>query len=129
MYCLFFNIIPQPAPRPRVTRRGTYNPTRYTEYKNFISVVGRQNIDKPIVGALEMEIIFNMPIPKSYSNKKKIALMGTHHTKRPDLDNLIKSIKDGLSGVAYKDDSQVSVIVAKKIYSTVPSVEVMIREL
>lgn len=30
-----------------------------------------------------------------------------HHTKKPDLDNLAKNIKDALTGSLYKDDSQV----------------------
>lgn len=48
------------------------------------------------------------------------------HTKRPDLDNLIKFVKDCLNGVVYQDDSQVFSIQAEKRYSEDPKTEVFI---
>lgn len=53
-------------------------------------------------------------------------------TTRPDVDNVLKSIKDGLNGVVYADDSQVVRVVAEKRYALPGAqlgVEVLVREL
>jgi len=53
-----------------------------------------QLIDKPI--ALSVSFVF------AHRNKK---LWGTYKTTRPDLDNLLKPLKDALSETVIKDDS------------------------
>lgn len=37
-------------------------------------------------------------------------------TVPPDLDKLIRAVLDALTGVAYRDDSQVTLILASKVY-------------
>lgn len=39
-----------------------------------------------------------------------------HHTIPPDLDHLIRAVKDSLTGIAYEDDSQVTSVSASKVY-------------
>lgn len=63
-------------------------------------------IDAPVTVTVE----FIMPRPKSLP--KKII----HHVRKPDLDKLIRSTLDGLSGVAYTDDNRVNTIHATKRY-------------
>ena len=53
-------------------------------------------------------------------------LNGKACTKKPDCDNLIKSILDSLNGVAYKDDSQVTDVHIKKRYNRDEGIEVEI---
>lgn len=36
---------------------------------------------------------------------------------RPDVDNLVKSVADGLNGTAYADDAQVVSVVAQKLHA------------
>jgi Holliday junction resolvase RusA-like endonuclease len=50
-------------------------------------------------------------------------------TKRPDLDNCIKSITDALNGIAYQDDSYIVEVIARKWWAEQPLVEITIIEL
>ncbi len=51
------------------------------------------------------------------------------HTKRPDLDNCVKFVKDCLNGIVWWDDSQVYEVHAKKIYDENPRTYIIIREI
>jgi Holliday junction resolvase RusA-like endonuclease len=39
------------------------------------------------------------------------------HEKKPDLDNLLKALKDALTGLAWRDDSQVCQCYCEKRYA------------
>jgi len=105
-------ITPMGAPRPRVTRNGTYNPTRYTNYKRAIALQCRHI--KKHDGPVKLTLAFQFRYPKSWSKKRKAE---THyHASKPDTDNLIKGIKDALNGIAYRDDAQVVHVEAIKYY-------------
>ena len=56
-------------------------------------------------------------------------LNGDWATKKPDSDNIIKIILDGLNKVAYYDDSQVCKVNFEKKYADIPRVEVKIKNL
>ena len=74
-------------------------------------------------GALRLYARFIMPRPKSRAKDE-------HHVCRPDVDNLLKSVLDGLNGIVYNDDSQIVRIEADKAYEGVvgvPSVYVCIQ--
>lgn len=60
---------------------------------------------------VDVKCTFFMPKPKSMAKKY------WRHTKRPDLDKLIRAICDSLTGIIYNDDSQVFSIEAAKFYS------------
>ena len=53
---------------------------------------------------VKVTIVVHKPIPKS--KPKKIEVMP--FTQKPDIDNIAKAVLDGLNGVAYRDDSQVT---------------------
>ena len=68
-------------------------------------------------GAIEMEVVVINEPPASTSKARKERLTkGEYKLTKPDLDNVLKSILDGLNGVAFKDDSQVVSIKAEKRY-------------
>lgn len=80
--------------------------------------------DKPIA----LTATFGMPIPgrliKKNSQPWKVALPVT----KPDVDNIYKSVADVLTGIVYKDDSQITHTVIRKIYSDRPFVKITISE-
>nr|WP_082786584.1 RusA family crossover junction endodeoxyribonuclease [Sporosarcina psychrophila] len=48
-------------------------------------------------------------------------------TTKPDVDNYVKAIKDGLIKVIWQDDSQVVDLKVRKFYSLSPKVVVCIK--
>lgn len=58
-------------------------------------------------------------VPKSYSKQKRQLIARFLHLPRvkPDSDNIAKIILDGLNGIAYKDDSQVTTLIVRKRYT------------
>ena len=126
MASIFIDIRPKAAPRPRVTRNGTYNDPSYTNYKKTIALQSK-NTFKQKDTALAMHLEFYFKIPKSWSKEKKENI--PHHTSIPDVDNLTKSIKDALNGIAYKDDSQVISVFARKQYGVKDGVMIDIVEI
>ena len=127
---------PIPKGRPRFRRTKTFI-TTYTPKKtlNFEELVRKhaseamgptQILETPVWVAL----YFKLPIPQSYSKKRSEAcLKGLEKPiKRPDLDNLIKSVLDGMNGVVFKDDSQITVLHCTKVYSNVPGVNILVKE-
>lgn len=73
------------------------------------------------LGAVRLELAFHMKKPKSYPKTKVLPA-----TKKPDLDKMVRSVKDALTGIFYVDDSQVVELVASKRYGDAPGVEIRI---
>lgn len=101
----------QPKQRPRFKRCGsfiqTYTPQQTLDYQKLVGDSYKQKYgDKKLNGALMMAIDAYFNVPKSYSKKKKAELWGKPNTQHNgDIDNVAKSILDGLNGVAYDDDT------------------------
>lgn len=78
----------------------------------------------PYEGPIKLSLIFRMPIPKSLPKRTPSFMV-----KAPDLDKMVRSIKDSLSGVLYRDDRQVVCVEAHKIYGTEPGVIVRVERI
>ena len=101
--------------KPRMTRRDKFPPPRpcvkkYWKFKDeLIACAEKENF--VLGGKVYME--FHLPMPKSWSKKKKIQMLGECHMSKPDLDNCIKSVGDCLKD----DDQTIHEIIAKKFWS------------
>lgn len=122
---------PQPKERPRVIKGHAYTPTKTAQYEARLAREWAAKYPDQAEGDLTMGLKFYMPIPVSWSKaKKEQAKRGLKRPSiRPDIDNLIKIVLDGLNGVAYIDDKQVIGITAEKFYGETPRVEVVITEI
>lgn len=120
-------VTPVPAPRPRVTKYGTYNDSGYTAYKNLIARVARSKRERILEGMIKLEIEFIYTTPKNWSKTKKAN--ATYKTSKPDIDNLTKGAMDALNNIAYKDDAIVVELVARKLYGDKAGVIIKIEEL
>ena len=99
--------------RPRHNSWGTYTDPKDRLYEadirqQFIDQIGEQF--RYFTGPVHVALEFTRPLPKSYPKKRN----GEADTAKPDVDNLAKSVLDALSGVAWRDDSQVTVLKAEK---------------
>lgn len=122
--------------RPRAAMVGgharLYTPAKTEKYEARVAVFGQQAMAgrAPLAGAVALSVAAYFPIPPSWPKKRQAAARaGTElHTKKPDLDNVIKAIKDGLNGIVWADDSQVAVLrECRKAYSDTPSVVVTVE--
>ena len=68
----------------------------------------------PLSGALKVSIVFHCRQPKKPSNVWPIG----------DIDNHVKGILDSLNGWAWLDDVQITLLTAKKCYSSTPRIEI-----
>lgn len=120
--------------RPRMTRQGfAYTPPKTVNYENLIKYTFQSEFPshEPFLGLIEANITCIFDIPKSYSKKKTKELLETHnnYNHKPDLDNIAKIILDSLNGIAYKDDSQVTVLHINKEYGNQAKVIVELEEI
>ncbi len=131
---ILFNIpgVPVAKARPRVTKSGrAYTPQKTRSYEDlvkwsYIQNYGTVTLERP----LAVEIVFYMPMPKSATNPQKSKMLRGEikPVKRPDIDNLAKTVLDGLNGVAYKDDNQIIELKLQKRYGENPRTQVFITE-
>lgn len=126
--------------RPRFYRKGNFvgaykTSEQETEEGRFLIMAMKQlrvSGVSPVESGIPLRLscTFIMPIPKSTSKKKSKQMIDGEikHTKKPDLDNLIKFTKDCLNGVAWHDDSQVVEYGAmKKVYGDEPMTRILIE--
>jgi len=116
----------------RMTRRGKFtneSAQRYLRYKDDIGYQIKGIVEVPATKAVGVNAIFYMPIPESWSQKKKKAAVGQYVTKKPDVDNLVKGLFDAANGILWADDNLVAKCSAVKIYSDDPRIEIEYGEL
>jgi Holliday junction resolvase RusA-like endonuclease len=139
----FFEIpgVPIAKRRPRFSRGRTYSDQKEQEndFKWLLKVAHsteeqladnwtRRTYHPPLAGPIFLKIIFTMPIPASFSKKKRKLLEGKAHLKTPDLDNLLKFFMDCANGILWKDDVQVYAIHAGKEYGVTPETRAEVIE-
>ena len=128
-------IEPKGQQRPRFFSAGRFKKAykdkgQKLEEAKIMGLLYGQAPQSPLEGALELEVVAYMPIPKSFPKWKQLAAQSNEirPAKKPDWDNLAKQICDILNGVAWTDDAQIVGAMVKKFYSLSPRWEVRITE-
>jgi Holliday junction resolvase RusA-like endonuclease len=83
---------------------------------HFLKAVGQ--LWKPLDCPIVISIIAFFPMPKS-ANKSEKESGSRRKTTKPDLDNIIKSVCDGLNKMAWVDDSRVWYIKSARKFETI----------
>lgn len=135
---LNFNIPGEPCAqgRPRFTTINghvrAYDPTKSRNYKSFVKMLALAAVKEQDWMYTELPVFITitcyLPVAKSKSKKyREAALAGEiFPTRKPDVDNVFKTITDALSGIAYKDDKQIVYACINKLYGSEPLVKVLV---
>ena len=122
--------LPVAKGRPRFTRSGhTYTPDKTRQYEALVRSCFDTQCGAPFAPEQPVFVMIcaYFSIPKSYPKYQRLALDGAFHLKKPDADNVAKSVLDALNGHAYPDDSAVQIAGVYKIYTNAsPRVEVIL---
>lgn len=98
--------------RPKATaiagRARVYTPKETVSFERQVAEIARPSFPVPIEGPVKLRVVAVFEIPKSWTKKRKAEAIGAFHVQRPDGDNLLKAIKDGLNRIAWTDDCQVA---------------------
>ena len=102
-----------PLPKPRMVRSDSWKKRpivlRYWMYKDEMKLKCRRFK----LGAA-FKVVFVIPMPKSWSQKKRNLMEALPHQQRPDIDNLTK----GLMDILCEEDSHIHWIEARKVWGT-----------
>lgn len=129
--------VPVGKGRPKFSTFGgypkAYTPVKTVNYENLVKIAFQQTGEQPFERETQLraDITAFFPIPKSVSKKKREEMNRglLMHTKKPDCDNIAKSILDALNGLAYYDDSQICELSVYKMYSDEPHAEIVINSI
>ena len=102
---------PQSKARARVTRTGhTYTPKTTVDAERRVRECFEATVCEPFSNAVGVELAF---------------FQGTR--ARRDIDNMVKLVLDALNGVAWTDDVQVNVVLARRVYTVKDRARSVIR--
>jgi Holliday junction resolvase RusA-like endonuclease len=96
-----------------------YTPTATKNYEEYVGFLAKRAKVPKRAGSVGLVLRFVLEPPTKWkAAERRDALRSQRfaHDKHVDLDNLIKSLCDGLNGVAWGDDQQVVEITASKRY-------------
>ena len=111
--------------RARATRGGfVYTPAATRKYEAYARLVASTAMASrpPLQGPVRLELVVELPIPGSWSRKKRLAAIAglILPTTRPDLDNYVKSALDAINTIVIADDCQITELRAHKRYGQHP---------
>ncbi len=96
-------------------------------WQTTVSLVAQDHKQSPLwEGPIWMTLCFYLPRPKAVSMKKR-----PYPITIPDLDKLVRTVADALTGVVYSDDNQICWLNLKKLYADgekTPGVSILISQ-
>jgi Holliday junction resolvase RusA-like endonuclease len=122
--------------RPRFRRFGnfvqTYTDSKTKSYETLVKEAAKQAMgsSEPLEGPVRLDLIIRLPVPKSYSKKRSMDCLMSREwpTKKPDWDNVAKSVADAMNDIVFLDDTQIVIARVVKTYSEEAGVDVQVTE-
>lgn len=109
-----------------------YTPDQTARYENLVKLAARQAMGtwEPMQGAVELVLLLHMPVPASWSQKRRAAALSgqVRPTTKPDCSNVLKAVEDAMNGVVFVDDKQIADVTICKRYSAQPQACVQVTE-
>ncbi len=126
------DIVGKERPRVNTYTYMVYTPNRTKEYEKLIQQYFKIKYPnhETLLGRLSVEIIAYMKIPKNTSKKKSNEMIegNISPTKKPDIDNITKSVLDAMNKFVFKDDNQISKLAVEKRYGETEKVYIKVEE-
>ena len=126
--------VPVPKGRARACVRNGhvahYTPEKTARFENLVKMAAMGATQEPFTGPVALTCAFVLPVPASYSKKRRDACLNGYEwpSKKPDTDNLLKAVLDGCNGVVWNDDCQVVQFHnVTKVYGAVPMTTVRVQ--
>jgi Holliday junction resolvase RusA-like endonuclease len=111
---------PQGKARARFGKSGVYTPAKTVAYEDAIGMLAKASMrgKEQLSGPLHVDMRAVVKIPRSWSvRKQQAALLGEiRPTSKPDIDNILKAIADGMNGIVYRDDAAIVSANVSKVY-------------
>jgi Holliday junction resolvase RusA-like endonuclease len=126
---------PRGKGRPRFRNAGrftqVYTPQETLAYEKEVAEEYTRAGGYMFEGPVWVTVMMCFQIPKTATKKDQEAMRNYEIVPncRPDVDNVLKAVLDGLNGVAYHDDTQVTVVLCERCYADEACIEVEVREL
>jgi len=108
-----------PIGKPRMTQRDKWK--KRDAVQRYYAFKDHANLLRIKIPESNAHIIFHVPMPKSWSQKKRDAMRGQPHQSRPDVDNFTKALLDSL----FAEDSNIWDIRTTKLWSDDGAIEVI----
>jgi Holliday junction resolvase RusA-like endonuclease len=99
---------PIPKGRPRFARGKVHTPTRTRDYEKLVKALAlkARGTTKPFTGPVGVVVLIGQD--ETHVEIRPVGVAAVPKAKiRGDIDNIAKSLMDGLNRVIYKDDRQV----------------------
>ncbi|WP_108482277.1 RusA family crossover junction endodeoxyribonuclease [Oceaniglobus ichthyenteri] len=96
-----------------------YTPKETVSFERQVGQIALPYFPAPLSGPVKIVVTATFVPAKSWSKKKTAAFLGRYHTQKPDGDNCLKAVKDGLNRIAWSDDSQVADARVVKVWGPV----------
>lgn len=119
--------------RPRATVRSgharLFTPEKTVNYESKVALFAKQAMSgaAPLEGPVELSVVATFTTPKTWTKKRLAAhaISPELVIKRPDFDNLLKAVCDGMNGIVFLDDCQVAMLgPCRKVYGAFPGVTI-----
>jgi len=101
---------PMAKARPRFTGKFVYTPAKTVNYEVLIKELFIEKYGSAMInGYIKANIVAYFSIPKSTSKKKRDEMIKgvLLPTKKPDLDNIAKTILDSLNKIAFVSENYI----------------------
>lgn len=119
--------------RPRFAGNRTYTPAKTKNYEavvrdTYLLTSGADFFEKGKPIYVHVDIFIKIPDSASKAMREKMIAKEILPVRKPDCDNVVKTVLDGLEGDAFYNDCQVIAATSRKFYGKKPMITVYLSE-
>jgi crossover junction endodeoxyribonuclease RusA len=126
MDSISFHVFGLPAPKGSTTRMPngatlpagtTASRMKFNQWRVDIKNAGVDAMKGEPASIAPIRLMCEFQLPYPASSMRKYQMGWLPHTKKPDVDKLMRALLDALTGVVWRDDAQVCYAMVNKVYA------------